>query len=239
MTPRGQPRDGLGTVPVSPEVVAENLAKVRGRIERCGTDPDDVTIVAVTKGFTVAAVTAALRAGLLDIGENYADELIRKAQETSSGQSLEAPRARWHYLGAIQRRKVKELAPIVDCWQTVSRLSEGEEIVERSGSASVMVEIEMTGIPGRNGCAPESAAGLVGALGGLGLVVRGLMVVGPPGPAEGSRPLFRTAARLAADLGLRDLSMGMSDDLEVAVQEGATVVRIGRALFGERVQTVR
>jgi uncharacterized pyridoxal phosphate-containing UPF0001 family protein len=218
--------------------VVEHLEVVRRRIEACGRDPAEVTIVAVTKGFTPAAAAVALSAGVADIGENYADELLHKAATIS--ETPEGPvRARWHYLGAIQRRKVKDLAPVVDCWQTVSRVAEAEAIAGHAGAATVMVEVETTGLPGRNGCPPSATGELVCAMRGLGLEVRGLMVMGPPGPPELSRETFRIAARLGAELGLRDLSMGMSGDLEVAVEEGATIVRVGRALFGQRARQAR
>jgi uncharacterized pyridoxal phosphate-containing UPF0001 family protein len=96
------------------------------------------------------------------------------------------------------------------------------------------VEIDTTADPGRNGCAPAEAPGLVASLREQGLDVRGLMTVGPRGGPEESRPAFRLTANLARDLGLPEVSMGMTDDLEVALSEGATMVRVGRALFGER-----
>ncbi len=219
--------------PPPPEVVSERLEVVRRRIEACGRDRADVRVVAVTKGFSAAAVTSALTAGVVDIGENYAGELLSKSAAVSA-EGRGGPRARWHYLGTIQRRRVRELAPAVDCWQTVSRLSEAEAILRHGGSKCVMVEVDTTGLPGRNGCLPSATGELVGALGELGLEVRGLMVMGPGGSSELSREAFRTTARLAAELGLEELSMGMSDDLELAVEEGATIVRVGRALFGER-----
>jgi uncharacterized pyridoxal phosphate-containing UPF0001 family protein len=111
---------------------------------------------------------------------------------------------------------------------------EGEAIAGRSPGASVLVEVEVSGLAGRNGCPPEAVAGLVRSLRSCALDVRGLMVVAPPGPAEVARAAFRTTARLAADLGLTELSMGMTNDLEVALEEGATMVRVGRALFGAR-----
>jgi hypothetical protein len=98
----------------------------------------------------------------------------------------------------------------------------------------VFVEVETTGIPGRNGCAPSEVPALVTSLRGAGLDVRGLMTVGPPGPTEESRPSFRITAELARELGLPEVSMGMTDDLEVALSEGSTMLRVGRALFGER-----
>jgi len=141
---------------------------------------------------------------------------------------------RWHFLGAVQRRRVRDLAPVVTCWQTVSRVVEGEAIGAHAPGATVLVEVDTTGIPGRNGVPPTEVPSLVRSLRDLGLEVRGLMVVGPPGPAEGARRGFRATARLARDLGLPEVSMGMTDDLEVAVVEGSTMVRVGRALFGDR-----
>jgi hypothetical protein len=222
------------------EVVAARVVALRHRIEDAGRDPADVRIVAVTKGFTAGAIDAARAAGLYDIGENYADEFLAKRADVSSagGGPPDAPEAppptRWHYLGAIQRRRVRMLAPVVSWWQTVSRVSEGEAIASRAPGATVLVEVETTGIPGRNGCAPSEVPALVTTLRAAGLDVRGLMTVGPPGPPDESRRSFRVTAELARALGLPEVSMGMTDDLEAALSEGSTMLRVGRALFGER-----
>lgn len=182
----------------------------------------------MTKGFGPEAVEAALAAGCELVGENYAQELVRKAAALPAG--LAAPR--WQFLGAIQRNKVRALAPLVDCWQSVARQVEGEAIARHHPGAQVLVEVETTGDPGRNGCPPGSVIGLVEGLRGLGLSVAGLMTVAPPGDAAaGSFGLVRD---LADRLGLAQRSMGMSDDLELAVAAGSTMVRIGRGLFGER-----
>ena len=166
------------------------------------------------------------------MGENYAQELLAKEAEVRRGWPA-GPPVRWHYLGAVQRNKVRALAPLVDCWQGVARLAEGEEIAKRRAGAAVLVEVDVSGTPGRNGCAPGEVPGLVRALGRLELDVGGLMVVAPPTP-EGARRAFRTVRELADGLGLPERSMGMSDDLEAAVAEGSTMVRIGRGLFGDR-----
>jgi uncharacterized pyridoxal phosphate-containing UPF0001 family protein len=150
------------------------------------------------------------------------------------GPAEAGPRPRWHYLGAIQRRRVRHLAPVVGCWQTVARAVEGEAIARRAPGAALLVEIDTSGQPGRNGCPPAAVPELVGALRAMDLAVGGLMVVAPAGGGERARTAFRTTARLAADLGLDELSMGMTEDLEVALEEGATMVRVGRALFGPR-----
>ncbi len=217
---------------ISAAEVAVRLAEVRRRIERAGADPARVRIVAVTKGFGPDAVIAAGGAGLQDVGENYAQELLAKARAV--GQEVGARELRWHYIGAIQRNKVRSLAPVVSLWQGVDRVVEGEEIARRAPGASVLVQVEVAGRPDRPGLPPRHVPQAVGALRALGLDVQGLMTVGPEGDPEGAREGFRTLARLAAELGLAELSMGMTDDLEPAVGEGSTMVRVGRALFGPR-----
>jgi hypothetical protein len=129
---------------------------------------------------------------------------------------------------------VAALAPIVGLWQSVARVTEGERIARFAPGAAVMVQVDTTEVPGRNGCPPDQVAEVVDRLRALDLHVVGLMTVAAPGPAEMARATFETVGHLADDLGLEERSMGMSDDLEAAVAAGTTMVRIGRALFGER-----
>ncbi len=215
-------------------MVASRLEDVRRRIRATGRDPASVRLVAVTKGFDADAVTAALAAGVRDIGENYAAELMAKAAAVAGDGEPTGGVPRWHYLGAVQRRRVRDLAGVVGCWQTLARPVEGEAIARWAPGVSVLVEVEVSGLPGRNGCPPGQVPELVRSLRDLDLDVAGLMVVAPPGPAEVAREAFRTTARLGAELGLAELSMGMSQDFEVALEEGATMVRVGQALFGPR-----
>jgi PLP dependent protein len=210
--------------------VADRLAAVRRRIEVAGGDPGAVKVVAVTKGFGPGAVAAAVSAGVTDVGENYAQELSAKAAALPQ-QLREA--VRWHFLGAVQRNKVRSLAPLVACWQGVARETEGREIARRRPGSAVLVEVDASGVPGRPGCPPEQVAALVGGLASTDLDVCGLMTVAPRDQA-GARAAFRLVRELADELGLPERSMGMSDDLEAAVAEGSTMVRVGRALFGER-----
>jgi uncharacterized pyridoxal phosphate-containing UPF0001 family protein len=205
---------------------------VRGRIERAGGDPSVVRVVGVTKGFGPHAVRAALGAGLRDIGENYAAELVAKAKAVEADAGGRSGGPVWHFLGAIQRNKVAALAEVVGVWQSVVRAVEGERIARFAPGAAVMVQVDVTGLPGRNGCRPGDVADVVGRLRSLALDVVGLMTVAAPGREAASA--FGEVARLADQLGLRERSMGMSDDLEEAVAAGSTMVRIGRALFGER-----
>jgi len=232
--------------------VALRAAAVRDRIAAAGGDPDRVKIVAVSKGFGAGEAAAALAVGLRDIGENYADELLSKWAAIG-------PAATWHFLGAVQRNKIPRLAPFVDCWQAIARVVEGESIQRHrkapaAASAalapladgggvleppSLLVEVETTGLAGRGGCAPNDVAGVVAGLRELGCRVEGLMTVAPPGGGSVARASFDLVAQLGAELGLSELSMGMSGDLEEAVAAGATMVRLGTALFGPRPQARR
>jgi len=210
---------------------AGRLAAIRARIEAASPDPSTVTLMAVTKGFGPEAPRTAVAAGLSVVGENYADELVAKAHALADDPG---PAPEWHFLGAVQRNKVPRLAPVVACWQGVARLAEGRAIAARRPGARILVQVDVAGLPGRGGVPPVDVADLVAALRGEDLDVAGLMAVGPPGPPEDARPGFRAVRRLADDLGLPVRSMGMTDDLEVALSEGSTMVRVGRALFGDR-----
>jgi pyridoxal phosphate enzyme (YggS family) len=216
-----------------PELFAERLARLRERIDRASADPGSVRLVAVSKGFGVDAVREALRAGVTEVGENYANELLAKSDEIASEHAA-APEVLWHFLGAVQRNKVARLAPLVDCWQSLSRLEEGRAIARRRPGATVLVQIDIAGLAGRGGCEPSRAPELVAALADEDLDVAGLMAVGVPGPPDASKPGFALVSSLADRLELPVRSMGMSDDLETALAEGSTMVRVGRALFGDR-----
>jgi pyridoxal phosphate enzyme (YggS family) len=207
---------------------------VRARIERAGGDPEAVEVLAVTKGFGPDAVVAARRAGLTQVGENYARELeAKRAAYEATG---DAP-VRWHFMGAIQTNKVRELAAAVDCWQSVSRTVEAVRIARFSPHATVLIQVAFSAGPDRPGCEPDKVASLAGDVARLDLDLVGLMAVAPRPPEE-ARAAFRTVRLLADDLGLAVRSMGMTEDLELAVAEGSTMLRVGRALFGERpVQT--
>jgi pyridoxal phosphate enzyme (YggS family) len=212
---------------VDPDEVAERLAEVRRRIAAAGGDPWRVTVVAVTKGLGAEAVTAAGAAGLRDVGENYAQELLGK-------QSIAPVGMTWHFIGSVQRNKTRRLAPVVDVWQTVDRLPVGSAIATAAPGARVMVQVNSTGEASKGGCTVEEAPALVEALRAMDLSVIGLMTVGPAGPPGAARAAFATVAALARHLEVGELSMGMTLDLDVAVQEGATMVRIGTGLFGPR-----
>jgi len=182
--------------------------------------------VAVTKGFGPEVVAAAVAAGVEDVGESYAQELVAKAAAVTP--------PRWHFVGRLQANKVRALAGTVELWQSVDRPRLVDELARRVPGAKVLVQVDVTGEPSKGGCPPGDVPALVERAAGAGLDPRGLMAVGPLGPPEEARPGFRALVGLADRLGLAERSIGMSGDLEVAVQEGATMVRVGTALFGPR-----
>lgn len=213
--------------------VAARVREVRDRIEAAGGG-SDVRIVAVTKGFGPEAIGAALAAGVHDVGENYAQELVAKLSALGDGVGDGLRDATVHFIGRLQRNKVRQLAPYVGLWQSVDREPLAAEIAARAPGSAVLVQLDLSGEPGKGGCPIDGGAALVGAARGMGLDVRGLMGVGPTGPPELARAGFATLVALADELDLPVRSIGMSADLEVAVQEGSTMVRIGRDLFGPR-----
>lgn len=216
---------------ISAAEVADRLGVLRDRLSRSGGD--QVRIVAVTKGFGPDAVAAAVEAGLADVGENYAQELLAKAKDLGARPGA-AAEPHWHFIGRLQRNKIRKIAGLVRLWQSVDRPELAAEIARRSPGARVLVQVDIAGIGGRGGCLPEETEGLVQGCRDAGLDVAGLMAVGAPGPPEHSRTGFRLLASQAEGLGLSELSMGMTADIDVAVEEGATMVRVGTALFGPR-----
>ncbi|TPW15291.1 MAG: hypothetical protein FD127_870 [Acidimicrobiaceae bacterium] len=216
---------------ITAEQVAERLAAVRARIERAGGA--DVRVVAVTKTFGLDAVVAAVAAGCDAIGENYAQELVSKL-------AMLVERPPVHFIGQLQSNKVRMIAPFVDVYETVDRVSLARELARRAPGARVLVQVITPNDDGfvdlgKGGCSLRDAPPLVDECAQLGLVPIGLMTVGPTGAGETTtRAGFGAVRRLVDSLGLAVCSMGMTDDLELAVGEGSTQVRVGSALFGAR-----
>jgi pyridoxal phosphate enzyme (YggS family) len=219
--------------------LGRNVDRIRERLgaacERAGREPAAVRLVAASKGVAPEAIGWAARVGIEDFGENYVQELRSKRDA--------APSATWHYIGTLQSHTAHHVADLADVVQTLvpgkaaARLS--RRAVERGRGLRGLIEVDFTG--GRAGVAPddlERFADEVASLDGIDLV--GLMTLPPPTPtAEGARPYFARLRELrdrvsASHPRVTELSMGMSLDYEVAVLEGATIVRIGTALFGER-----
>ena len=209
--------------------VATRLAGIRARIDAAaraaGRTPASVRLVAVSKSVDGARVRAAYDAGQRDFGENRAQELVAKAPELPAD-------CRWHMIGAVQTNKVRALTPRVALWHTLDRSSLAHELARRAPGAAVLVEVNVGGEPQKAGCAPDDVARLVTVARDAGLAVGGLMCIPP---ATGDPRVHFAWLRVAASrLGLTELSMGMSGDFELAVAEGATIVRVGTGVFGSR-----
>ncbi len=219
------------------DTVAERVDKVRRRIEKScrgsGRSPDEVTLVAITKGVAPWAIRQAAAAGVLDFGENRVQEAQKKRPELLRL----APHPTWHLVGHLQTNKVKIVLELFDIIHSVDSFHLAEAVSRRAAKTiPVFLEVNVTGEPNKFGLSPHELDRNLAAIEMLpNLDVLGLMTVAPQfEQPEQARPIFRTLRELAGSLGLKELSMGMSDDFEQAVQEGATHVRIGRAIFGER-----
>jgi PLP dependent protein len=208
--------------------VSRNLALVHGRIAATGRDPATVRVLAMLKAQGVGAAGAAGAAGLVDVGENYADELVAHHRVAPPGLT-------WHFWGALQRNKLARLAPLVAVYGSVASGAQAAAVAARAPGARCYVQVDVAGLPGRAGCAPGAAGEVAAAAAAAGLSVEGLSCVASPDPALAAGE-FAGLRRLADDLGLEGCSMGMSGDLEAACRAGATMLRLGTALFGPRPQ---
>jgi pyridoxal phosphate enzyme (YggS family) len=220
----------------------DRIAEVRARIERAareaGRAPGEITLVAVSKGFSAEVVERALDAGVTDVGENRAQELAAKAGAVKGA-------ARWHFVGRLQSNKVRVVVGACDVVHSVDRSKVADAIAARARASGiiqdVLVEVNVSGEGVKGGVEAKDAVRFAARIATLeGLRVRGLMTV-PPWPERpaDSAPHYARLRQLRDELvasapGARELSMGMTRDFEVAIREGATLVRVGAAIFGPR-----
>jgi len=210
--------------------IAENLAAVERRIraacERAGRKRGEVTLVAVSKTFPAEKIDEAIAAGVTHIGENRVQEARDKKPQVRGA-------ARWHLIGHLQSNKAKDAVQIFDLIETVDSIDLAQKIARASERArNVLLQVNIGDEPQKSGVAPaeiENVARQIRAIDGVNLI--GLMAIPPIGDV---RPHFRRLRALRDSLGLEHLSMGMSEDFEIAIEEGSTMVRIGRAIFGPR-----
>ncbi|MGK2859962.1 MAG: YggS family pyridoxal phosphate-dependent enzyme [Thermoanaerobaculia bacterium] len=226
-----------------PQEIERNLAEVRARIAaacgRAGRDPASIHLIAVSKTFGADAIRSAIEAGVRDLGENRVQELREKIGEVARD-------ARWHMIGHLQSNKAKDAVHLFDVVQSVDRMSLAARLDKEAGEAGrkldVLVQVNIGAEPQKSGVEIGDAAKLVREVALLSnLTLRGLMTIPPIDDAQRTRGYFRALRELrdniAADMALgalAELSMGMTDDFETAIEEGATMVRVGRAIFGER-----
>ncbi len=224
--------------------LADRLASLNERIaracERAGRQPSSVRLLPVTKGFAAGTVLEAMALGLSDFGEN-------RVQEAEAKIAAVTPRPRWHLIGHLQRNKAKRAVDLFDVIHSLDSAEIAEEVSKRAARAGrsvpCLVEVNTSGDRTKFGVAPEGAPALLRSVRALpGIALQGLMTIGPLGGGpEGARKAFRDLAAIrlrAVGEGLlaedAELSMGMSEDFEIAIEEGATIVRVGTALFGPR-----
>jgi pyridoxal phosphate enzyme (YggS family) len=216
-----------------------NLDQVRGRIaaatQRAGRRTDEVMLVAVSKTVAPERIDEALALGISTFGES-------KVQEAKAKIPLVSSRARWHFIGHLQTNKARDAVELFELIHSVDSLKLAAELnkcAEHAGKRlAVLLEINVSGEARKFGIKPEDLNGMLGQIAALPrLEVQGLMTLAPfAEDAEKARPYFRRLCELRDAAGLRELSMGMSNDFEIAVEEGATIVRVGTAIFGERTQ---
>jgi pyridoxal phosphate enzyme (YggS family) len=218
--------------------LAGRLEGVRERIRAAalaaGRDPASVRLVAVSKTHPVEAIREAYALGQREFGENYAQELAHKAEALRDLSDL-----RWRFIGGLQRNKAKLLVPTGCAIETVAHLEAAKTVNERAAAlgrrVEVMLQVNVVGEAQKGGVAPADVAALVSGVRALGaLELSGLMVIPPFDDEDAARTCYREVRALAATHGLKQLSMGMSDDLELAIGEGSTSVRVGTAIFGPR-----
>lgn len=190
---------------------------------------EDVSVVAVTKGRSPEWVLAALECGVLDFGENYADELLQKSRDVRKMlEALALPAPRWHYLGKLQSNKIPRLTDEVFCWQTLDRPRAADLLSRHAPNARVLIQVKTAQDPARPGVAPSDLSALLEHAGDAGVNAEGLMCVARQDAAEED---FAMVSELADRFSLRVRSMGMSEDYQAAIRCGATMLRLGRVLF--------
>ncbi|HOP80106.1 MAG TPA: YggS family pyridoxal phosphate-dependent enzyme [Armatimonadota bacterium] len=221
--------------------IAENLAEVKGRIaqaaRRSGRTPEDVTLVVVTKKVEVSRILEAISAGATELGENYVQEAVAKWQAIGSAG------VRWHFIGHLQKNKVKQAVKVFDLIQSVDSLPLAQEIGKRALDQGrimdVLIEVRISGEETKHGVSPEDALAFAQEVAQVeGIKLQGFMGMAPfvVNPEE-ARPYFARLKQLWDKLPLEQrqwLSMGMSHDFEVAIEEGSNMVRIGTAILGPR-----
>ena len=217
--------------------IESNVEILRGRIEkaclRSNRDVSAVKLIAVTKNFDSHAVRAALDCGLRDFGENRVQEASGKYGELADVRS----KITLHYIGHLQSNKVRDALQIVDIIHSIDTVHLAELMSEKAGRPiPVFLQVNLAGEQTKYGFSREELDRAVGSISALpNIVILGLMTIAPlTGEAEEVRPLFAALRGLNSAYGFKELSMGMTDDFEVAVEEGATMIRIGRAIFGAR-----
>ena len=207
------------------EQIRERLGKINEII--AAKARNQVSLIAVTKGFTHEEVNVASELGIKNFGENYAQELLAKNPLVDAEIS-------WHYIGQLQSNKIRKVSHLVDVWHSVTSLKLAREIHNRNDQAKILLQVSVSGPSNSKGFEVEELPDLIFQLRDENIDVSGLMTMGVPGDMVATRFVFERLRKLADTFELSECSMGMSDDFEIALESGSSMIRIGSAIFGNR-----
>ena len=207
------------------EEIKERLEEINKIIDAKAQNP--VTLIGVTKGFTHEEVNIASELGIKNFGENYAQELLTK-------NPLVDPEISWHYIGQLQSNKIRKISHLVDVWHSVTSLKLAREIHKRDDQAQILLQVSLMGPSNSKGFEVEQLPQLISELRDMNIDISGLMTMGVPGDMVATRVVFKELRKLADTFELPECSMGMSDDFEIALESGASMIRVGSAIFGNR-----
>ena len=207
------------------EEIKERLQEINKIIDAKAQSP--VTLIGVTKGFTHEEVNIASKLGIKNFGENYAQELLTK-------NPLVDPEISWHYIGQLQSNKIRKISHLVDVWHSVTSLKLAREIHKRDDQAQILLQVSLMGPSNSKGFEVEQLPQLISELRDMNIDISGLMTMGVPGDKVATRVVFKELRKLADTFELPECSMGMSGDFEIALESGASMIRVGSAIFGNR-----
>ena len=207
------------------EEIKERLEEINEIIDAKAQNP--VTLIGVTKGFTHEEVNIASELGIKNFGENYAQELLTK-------NPLVDPEISWHYIGQLQSNKIRKISHLVDVWHSVTSLKLAREIHKRNDQAQILLQVSLMGPSNSKGFEVEQLPQLISELRDMNIDISGLMTMGVPGDMVATRVVFKELRKLADTFELPECSMGMSGDFEIALESGASMIRVGSAIFGNR-----
>ena len=207
------------------EEIKERLQEINKIIDAKAQNP--VTLIGVTKGFTHEEVNIASELGIKNFGENYAQELLTK-------NPLVDPEISWHYIGQLQSNKIRKISHLVDVWHSVTSLKLAREIHKRNDQAQILLQVSLMGPSNSKGFEVEQLPQLISELRDMNIDISGLMTMGVPGDKVATRVVFKELRKLADTFELPECSMGMSGDFEIALESGASMIRVGSAIFGNR-----
>ena len=216
---------GIVTSETYSEEIKERLQEINKIIDAKAQNP--VTLIGVTKGFTHEEVNIASELGIKNFGENYAQELLTK-------NPLVDPEISWHYIGQLQSNKIRKISHLVDVWHSVTSLKLAREIHKRNDQAQILLQVSLMGPSNSKGFEVEQLPQLISELRDMNIDISGLMTMGVPGDKVATRVVFKELRKLADTFELPECSMGMSDDFEIALESGASMIRVGSAIFGNR-----